>query len=336
MSIKSLSFLGLIGLAVSALASQPPTTGAQFWSTNPNLDCTALSNSQTFTITLSTGGTGYVCIVSGTFPYFVAGGAWNTSLRMSSPASAPIGVDYTFYDATGTSVTLDTTSPNGAATGNEVNFALAANQASEVRLLDAPGKTGTQDGSVFAVFYCPDATTCATALPQLVYSNASPQWTLSVPIAWDTSFSPIQTFGAWTQWSATFLKDATHFITFAIYNQNTVATTYTVRVYDSTGLLVGQGNTPVIPGFSTVTQEGGTAGLLLSQVVTTPLPSGVYKVTIDGGGNFSSVSILQFSGNAATSLQVGYDTASTTATLAQPGVQPSFRRARLPSTVSPK
>ena len=61
---------------------------------------------------------------------------------------------------------------------------------------DGPQYGRPQTGSVFALFFCPDAGTCATVFPQLVYSSAPfKPWLLSVPIAWDTSFSFLQPSG---------------------------------------------------------------------------------------------------------------------------------------------
>jgi hypothetical protein len=93
-----------------------------------------------------------------------------------------------------------------------------------------------------------------------------------------------------------------------IYNQGSVATIYTVRVYDSTGKLVGTGTTPAINGFSSSTGEAGTYGDLLSNIVKTALPSGLLKVFVDGGSNKSSVLMLQSRGSAIAPLQVSYDT----------------------------
>jgi hypothetical protein len=38
-----------------------------------------------------------------------------------------------------------------------------------------------------------------------------------------------------------------------------------------------------------------------------PLPSGVLKITVDGGPSLSSVAFFQFEGDYATNLQVSYD-----------------------------
>jgi hypothetical protein len=345
--MKTAQFLGLMALAVTGLRGQtpPPTTGTQYWSTVP-IDCNSVLNSGYYTIKLASGGTGYVCIVSGTFDWLAAGGSWNTAIRVGAPASGPIGVDVSFYDTNGNNLTLDSTSPNGAASSNDVNFVLNTNQPSEIKLLGAPNEPEahktTQTGTGYVLFYCPNQVTCATVLPQLLYSNASPQWSLSVPIAWDTFFSALQPSGAWPQWSVTVVNDATHFVTFVVYNQNTAASTFTLRVYDSNGFQVGaSATTPSIPGYNSVTLEGGTYGATLSSLFPN-LPSGVFKVTVDGGTNYSTVSFLQFSGNAATSLQVAYDTASSTTTslslttpaaLAAPSAGSSVKRARVPSSV---
>ena len=230
--------------------------------------------------------------------------------------SGAVGVDYTFYDQSGNNLSLDTTSPNGAASGNEVSFALNPNQPAEVALLGAPSETPTykttQTGSVFAEFFCPDALTCELVLPQLLYSFLPIKpWSLSVPIAWLGFLSELQPQGATIQWSAVGVNDSTHFLSLVIYNQSpaSVASIFTVTVYDSSGSLVGQGTTAPIAGANATTFEGGTQGVLLSSLITTPLPSGVLKITVNGGSNFSSVSVLQFNGDSATSLQVSYDAA---------------------------
>jgi len=344
--MKSLHFFGLMALAAVALHGQP-TNGAQYWSTTVP-DCSSLGENAV-TITNAAGATvGYSCFVSGTFLWLAAGGptpgSWSTEIRVAAPASGAIGVDYTFYDPSGNNLSLDTTISGGSvfpASGNDVNFALFANQPSDLRLLgatsNAPHYGTTATGSVYAVFYCPDVTTCETVLPQLLYSFLPTQpWSLSVPISWDTFWSPVQAQGAWTQWSATGVNDATHFASFVVYNQDTTATSYAVRVYDGSGNLAGSGTTPSIapiPVFSDGTVgQGGTYGALLSQVITTgSVPTGVFKVTVDGGTFYSAVSVLQFNGPSAASLQVGYDTASTTTTIATSAVQ-TIRRSHVANT----
>ena len=188
MRMKSLRLLGLIALAAATLDSQP-TNGAVYWSTvAPN--CTSLAGESPVAITNSSGKTiGYSCYVSGTFVWLAAGGGWSSSIRVAAPASAAIGVDYTFYDTSGNNLKLDTTIGGGSSTtsDNDVNFALSANQPAEVGLLGAtsgaPKYASTATGSVYGVFYCPDATTCANVVPQLLYSALpGTPWALSVPI----------------------------------------------------------------------------------------------------------------------------------------------------------
>ena len=101
----------------------------------------------------------------------------------------------------------------------DVNFALFANQPAEIDLLgatrNAPNYGTTATGSVYAMFYCPDAATCSNVLPQLIYSALPTYpWSLSVPIAWDNS--------VWTQWSAVGIDDGgTHRVSLVIYNEDT-------------------------------------------------------------------------------------------------------------------
>jgi len=307
-----------MALAAAGLHGQtvPPTTGAAWWSTTP-IDCSTVDNvaaGSSYTISLPSGATGYYCYVSGTFVWLAAGGGYVTALRVAGPASAAVGVDYIFYDTSGNNQNLDTAFPDGssAASGNDVTFVLKANQPSEVDLLGAPGEgpsyPSLKDGSVFAQIYCPDPTTCLSVTPQLIYS-APPTISLSVPIAWDGN--------QWPQWSAEGIEDGgAHRVSLVVYNQGKIATIYTVRVYDSTGAQVGLGTTPAIPGYSTTTGEAGTYADLLSNIVKTSLPSGILKVLVDGGSNNSSVLMLQANGRAIATLQVAYDSAPTTSSVA--------------------
>jgi hypothetical protein len=183
---------------------------------------------------------------------------------------------------------------------------------------------------VYAVFYCPDATTCANVVPQLLYSAlpATP-WALSVPISWDTEL--------WTQWSAEGIDDGgTHRVSLVIYNEDTTATSYTVRVYDSTGSLAGTGTTPSIPPLQALGNgslgEGGTYGALLSDVIATRLPAGVFKILVDGGSKYSAVEVLQFNGLSATALQVGYDSAPGSSSRGALVARSNLRSARVAST----
>jgi hypothetical protein len=301
-NMRTVRFLGLITIAASILYGQPPTTGPQFWSTDPNLDCSS-AHALAIQVRLDSGGLGTSCLVSGTFPWIAAGGGWSTSIRVAAPATGAIGVNYGFWQD-GQRITMDWISGDiGVPSSNNlVSFALNANQPSNLRVLGAtssgPQYGTTQTGLVYAVFFCPDAATCAALVPQLLYSlTPIKPWSFSVPMSWDSSFSSFQPNGILTGWSATGIQDATHTISFAICNQSRAAATFTIRVFDTNGALVGQSTTPTIPVL-------GTIGFLLTDLIHTPLPAGILKVTIDGGSSVSSVSFFQFNGEAATSLQI--------------------------------
>jgi hypothetical protein len=331
--MKPLYCLGCIAVAAAVLHGQtvPPATGAQFWSTNPNLDCSGSGTSpgSNFTRQLPSGGTGYVCEVSGNFIWLAAGAGYTTSIRVAAPQAdaagqpSAVGVDYSFYDTSGKIMSLDNTSPNGAASSGDVNFVLNANQPADVDLLGVPGNGPSYptlvSGSVFAVFFCPDYITCQAVAPQLIYS-APPAISLSVPLSWDGQ--------QWTQWSATGIDDGgAHRVSLVIFNlpgpsaQSTVATIYTVRVYDSTGTLVGTGTTPAVA-------EYGTYGDLLSNIVKSQLPSGIFKIHIDGGSNYSQAIVIQANGRALTTVQVGYDVAPAAGSSAMISTQMSVKRSR--------
>jgi hypothetical protein len=336
--LKSLHLVGLMALASAALHGQ---SGAVYWSaTQP--DCSSLNNETPVAITDASGATiGYSCHLSGTFVWYAAGGVdynpakWGTSIRVAAPASGAIGVDYFFYDTKGSKQSMDT---RGAFTGssNEVSFALYANQPAEIELLgstrNAPNYRTTATGSVYATFYCPDARTCSDVLPQLIYSALpSYPWSLSVPIAWDHA--------VWTQWSAQGIDDGVggpHRVSLVIYNEDTTATSYTVRVYDSTGTLVGTGTTPSIPPLENLGNgsygEAGTYGALLSEVIKTPLPAGIFKILVDGGSLYCAVEVLQVKGSSATALQVAYDSAPASTASAAAVHASNIRRLRVEST----
>ena len=327
MRMKSLCLLGTIALAIA------PLHGQTYWVSSPP-DCSTLNETA---MQLPNGG--YSCYVSGTFVWLAAGGEWGTTIRVAAPSTAPIGVDYTFYDVNGNPLNLDTEINNHGSTfgsGNELDFSLYANQPAEVELLgatnDAPNYNSTATGSVYATFYCPDADTCSDVLPQLLYSALPSQpWSLSVPIAWDNS--------TWTQWSAVGINDngpnPEHLVSLVIYNEDTSANSYTVSVYDSNGTFISSGTTPSIPPLQDLGGgtygEGGTYGVLLSEVVPT-LPSGTFKVLVDGGSLYSAVEVLQIDGPSATTLQVAYDEAPGSASarkgLARAARRPSPRKLR--------
>ena len=329
MRIKSLHLLGLIAVASATLNGQP-VNGPVYWSTAPP-DCTSLAGESPVAIANSSGKTiGYSCYVSGTFVWLAAGGGWSSAIRVAAPGSAAIGVDYTFYDASGNNLKLDTT----VGSGNDVNFALSPNQPSEIGLTGAtsaaPKYASTATGSVYGVFYCPDATTCGNVLPQLLYSALpGTPWALSVPISWDTEL--------WTLWSAEGIDDGgAHRVSLVIYNEDITATSYTVRVYDSTGALAGTGTTPLIAPLQPLgigsAGEGGTYGALLSDVIATRLPAGVFKVLVDGGSKYSAVEVLQFNGQSATALQVAYDSAPISRSSGASVERMNIRSARVAST----
>jgi len=331
MHTKLLQVLGLIALSAAALHSQP-TNGPAYWSaTMP--DCSSLGTSAV-QITNSSGAViGYSCYVSGTFIWLATGDGWTSKIRVAAPASAPIGVDYTFYDNNGSNLTLDTRSSGGPsiASGNEVSFALSANQPAEVDLLgatsNAPNYVPLTTGTAYAVFYCPDATTCTDVLPQLIYlQHPTNPWLATVPLAWDSS--------VWTQWSAVGVDDGvTNTVSFVVYNQGTTATSFTVNVYDSKGTLVGSGRTPSIPPLPVLSNgaygEAGTFGATLRSLIPSGVPSGVLKILIDGGAENSSVQMFQFSGPSLSSMQVAFDSApSATAAVAAAVRSAQAKRAR--------
>ena len=247
--------------------------------------------------------------MSGTFVWLAAGGAWSTSIRVAAPASAAIGVDYSFYDANGNNLSLDTT---GSYTGssNDVNFALYANQPAEVDLLgatsNAPSYGYTQTGSVYAVFYCPDAITCSNVLPQLIYSALpSHPWSLSVPIAWDGA--------VWTQWSAVGIDDGgAHRVSLVIYNEDLTATNYTVQCLQQRGNPCRVGHdafdSPVAEfrGWGRRDIRGTSVECDYDAVAVGRLQDPRRRRVA-----YSAVEMLQINGPSATTLQVAYDTAPT-------------------------
>lgn len=336
MSFKSFQIFGLIALAAGALHSQP-TNGPAYWSaTIP--DCSSLHETAVPIMNSSGSVVGYSCYVSGTFVWFAAGGGWTSKIRAGAPSTAPIGVDYSFYDNNGNNLNLDTKSSSSAATasGNEVSFALSANQPSEMIILgatsNAPAYGPTTDGTVYAVYYCPDATTCGNVLPQLVYlQQPTHPWLATVPISWDTA--------VWPTWSAEGVDDGvTNVVSFAIYNEGTIATSFKVHVYDSNGTLVATGVTPLIPPLPSLGGEAGTYGATLRTVISKPLPSGIFKILIDGGNENCAVLMLQFSGlqypaPSMSSMQVAFDSSPGSAAVSLSAIRNAqAKRARTIST----
>ena len=309
--MKTRHLIGLMALAAAALHGQ---TTVHYWSpTKP--DCSSLGGETPIGITDSNGKIlGYSCFVTGTFAWLAAGAGWSSAIRVAAPASGAVGVVYLFYDKYGNELSMDATGEL-AGTGSSTVFVLAPNQPAELDLvgatLNAPDYNSTATGSVFAAFFCPSAATCADLLPQLIYSALpSIPWSLSVPIAWDYALT--------STWSGVGMDDGgANLVSLVIYNEDIVATRYTVNVYDASGTLVGTGKTPLIPPLQNLGSDGygqgGTYGALLKDVISTPLPAGVFKILVDGGpgGVLSAVVMLQFNGPSATSLQVAFDSTST-------------------------
>ena len=132
-----------------------------------------------------------------------------------------------------------------------------------------------------------------------------------MPISWDTGIS--------TTWSAVGNDNGgTKLVSFVVYNEDTIAHSFTIDAYDIDGNFAGRGFTPVIPPLQSFSDgslgEGGTYGALIGDVLPN-LPAGTFKFVIDGGPQqvVSAVSFLQFDGPSATSLQVAYDTAPSAA-----------------------
>lgn len=331
---KLLRFPSLVILAAATLTAQP-TNGPVYWSaTQP--DCSSLGSffQSPVSITNSAGTVvGYSCRVHGTFVWLAAGGEWGTSIRLAAPASAPVGIVYGFFDTNGNSLNLDTTATGSfsVSSGNDVNFALSANQPMEVDLLgaagDGPGYPSTATGSVHVWIYCPDATTCGNVLPQLIYSALpTTPWSLTVPITWNDSFS--------NQWSAVGIDDGdAHRVSVVVYNGSTATAPFNLDVYDGSGNLVATGATPALAPLNADTGGGGTYGVLLSDIIPTPLPAGVFKVLIDGGPNLSAVEVLQVDGASATTLQVAYDSAPNSVAALAPHAKCSRPRAAAPKRI---
>jgi len=97
--------------------------------------------------------------------------------------------------------------------------------------------------------------------------------------------------------------------------------------------------TPSIPPLRSLSDgslgEGGTYGALLSDVIATPLPPGLFKILVDGGSKYSAVEALQFNGPSGTALQVAYDSAPGSTASAASIRRLSVRSARVASMPKP-
>jgi hypothetical protein len=322
--MRSIYLLGSIALAAASLHGQT------YYAPTPP-DCSSIGGESPAKITNSAGATlGYSCWIGGTFADYAAGGGWSSAIRVAAPATGAIQVNYWFYDANGNDLSLDT---GGAVTGSNTSevFALNANQPSEIDIAGAsstaPNYGSTASGSVYAEFFCPDATTCLNVQPQLLYSSTSQPWIITVPISWDL-------YSISTQWS--FVGEdngGSQQISLVIYNEgsstdftNSSSTTFTVYVYNNAGALVGTGTTPAIPPTYQARDgsvyEGGSYSVILDQIPGMPtLPSGPLKVLIDGGDQDSAVQAVQIANGSATALQIGFDNSPNSAAIAfQPAI----------------
>ena len=303
---RIISSLGWAALLVSPMAAQT------YWSSVvPN--CSSLYFGATAVAITNAGTTvGYSCVMSSTFVWYSAGGGWGSSIRVAAPSTGAIGVQYTFFDNSGNAVNLDYQPSGGSPVlgTNRYGVALYANQPSSFNLFglstNAPGYSTTATGTVYVTYYCPDAVTCASTNPQLLYSALPTYpWSLSILAAADTNLA--------YAWSAEGIDDgAANKVALVIYNESTAASTFNVRVFDRTGALVASAATPSIPGLINLGGgnwgEGGTwASPTLLRGMIPNLPAGVFKVLVDGGTTLCAVALLQFNGLSATTLQVSPD-----------------------------
>jgi hypothetical protein len=114
-------------------------------------------------------------------------------------------------------------------------------------------------------------------------------------------------------------------VSFVVYNEGTIAASFNLYVYNSAGALVATGTTPSIPPLQSlgggIYGEGGTYGATLRTVITGGLPSGVFKILIDGGTVDSAVQMFQFTGPSLSSMQVAYDSAPSSTAVAAAAVR---------------
>lgn len=291
-SVKSAYLAGLLVLA--ALTANAQT----YWSTNAALNCGAYGINAAGApqpVTTPAGGTGYVCFVYGTLPWYDAGGGWGSSIRVAAPATAPIAVFLDFVDVNAQPSTLDfqylgdSTILNGTTTGQ----ALFANQPMEVDLLGlhTPASNGSSEakGPVVVLAYCPDPDTCSQVQAQLIYSALPGNtWSLSAPVVFDSQ--------TWTAWSSVGIDDgSTNQVSFVIYNlaNDKLAHTYTLKVFDSAG------NLHVTATTQSVAYLGSYADLLRN--VTSNLPTGVFKLQMVAS-DYAAFEALQFRGATGTTM----------------------------------
>ena len=296
-SLKSVYLAGF--LVVGALTASAQT----YWSTNPALNCNAYGTNAAGApqqVTTPGGGTGYVCYVYGTLPWYAAGAGWGSTIRIAGPASAAVAVFLDFYDVNNVAQKLDFHYQGDSTLISDVTTsqALFANQPMEVDLLglssQAPTYGSQAGGPVVVLAYCPDPLTCGAVQAQLIYSALpSHPWSLSAPVIWDQ--------GTWTAWSSVGIDDgSTDQMSFVVYNlaNDQLSHTYSLRVYDSTGTLKGSATTP------SVTYLGSYADLVRNVIPN--LPSGILKVELVAT-DFTAFEALQFHGASATTLVSAYE-----------------------------
>ncbi len=291
-SAKSAYLAGM--LVMAALTANAQT----YWSTNAALNCGSYGTDAAGTpqtVTTPAGGTGYVCYVYGTLPWYAAGAGWASSIRVAAPATAPVAVFLDFFDVNNVPSTLDFRYRGDSTVTSDVttSTALFPNQPIEVDLLglhsQAPAYGSQAGGPVVVLAYCPDSVTCSQMQAQLIYSALpSNPWSLSAPVVWDAQ--------TWTAWSSVGVDDgSTDQMSFVIYNlaNDGLAHTYTLKVYDSNGTLQGTATT------QTVAYLGSYADLLRN--VVTNLPAGVLKVQLVAS-DYAAFEALQFHGATGTTL----------------------------------
>ena len=230
------------GLSAATGFALPPTTGAQWWSTDPNLSCSAY-RSLIYEVPLASGGNGFACGVTGTFVWYAAGGSWGTSIRGSAGVgSGRRPVPFLRRRRQPRIARYDRGSRQAH------GLVIGANQPSEVRLLgassDAPAYQTTRTGSVFGVFLCSSSAPALRSIPSCCIrprpyrDGRSACRSPGTPPSRRSSRRDCR-----TRWSAAGINDATHAISFAIYNQSAASTTY----LDANGSLAAEVVTPLIP-----------------------------------------------------------------------------------------
>lgn len=325
---KSACLAGL--LVLGALTASAQT----YWSTAANLNCGNYgtdTNGTPRTVTTPTNGTGYVCLVVGTLPWFAAGAGWGSSIRASAPPTAPVAMWFDFTDTNGAALTLDFQYKGDSTMFNDVTAsqALFANQPIEVDLFglhsQAPSYTSQAGGAVVVTAYCPDADTCSQVQAQLIYSALpSKTWSLSAPVVWDAQ--------TWTAWSSVGIDDGgTDQVSFVIYNlaDDGAAHSYTLNVYDASGNLYSTGTTAAVPYL------GSYADVLRN--VVSKLPAGAFKLQLVAAATqYVSFEVLQFHGATGTTLVSAWEdtvpsTNAASATTASRHLAPARSRRLLPS-----